>query len=142
MFKFLEKYQTKGQFELKGCDALATVCNAPRGSNSGIYIIFAEKVSLETIIYVGISGRKSIEGTIVHRKDGLGGRIVNGKQFGDSRRRSWIQKMKEDGINKIIVKWYVTFGEFNQDFPRPIEKLILMWLRANTNKLPIWNKEI
>lgn len=87
MFRILEKYKEKGQFEFKQSDRLSKVCNAP-GRDSGIYIIYADVIDEKNLIYIGISGKESVNGEIIHRDDGLGGRIVNGKQFGKGRRRS------------------------------------------------------
>jgi hypothetical protein len=115
-------------------------CNAPKNS-SGIYTIYAEEIKPENLIYIGISGREGTDGQIIHRKDGIGGRIVKGKQFGEPRRKSWPEKMKEDGISKIHVKWFVTYGRLNQDFPRPIEYRLLRLSLALSGKLPLWNKE-
>jgi hypothetical protein len=141
MFKYLEKYKDKGVFEFNLCDRLSSCCNAPNHS-SGIYLIFADNLELDKLIYVGISGREGNQGEIIHRKDGLGGRIVKGKQFGSARRNSWPKKMQEDGFEKIIVKWYVTYGQFNQEFPRVIEYKLLNILLQRTGRLPLWNKKL
>ncbi|MEO9893106.1 hypothetical protein [Aurantibacter sp.] len=141
MLKSLELFKEKGQFEFTPIDNLSDCCNAPRHS-SGIYLIYAEEFKTSKLIYIGISGRESPVGEIIHRKDGLGGRIVNGKQFGLNRRRSWPMKMNEDGIKKIIVKWYVTYGELNKDFPRNIENTLLSKILQNNGSLPLWNKKV
>jgi hypothetical protein len=141
MLKSLELFKEKGQFEFTTIDNLSNCCNAPRHS-SGVYLIFAEKIKTSNLIYIGISRRESPEGKIIHRKDGIGGRIVNGKQFGVNRRRSWPKKMNEDGIKKIIVKWYVTYGKLNEDFPRNIENSFLSSLLLKNGSLPLWNKKI
>ena len=139
MFKYLERYKEKGVFEYAQNDNLSSCCNAPRDS-SGIYLIFAEEPSLINLIYVGVSGREGLNGNIIHRKDGIGGRIVKGKQFGSARRNSLSLKMREDGIKKIVVMWYVTYGKLNQDFPRPIENKILNIMLQYNCQLPLWNK--
>ncbi|MFC5193752.1 hypothetical protein ACFPH8_00285 [Bizionia hallyeonensis] len=141
MFKYLDKYKEQGEFEYNVVDNLSSCCNAPR-QGSGIYLIFADSARLDNLIYIGISGREGSQGEIIHRKDGLGGRIVKGKQFGEARRNSWSKKMKEDGFKKIIVMWYITHGQFNSDFPRPIEKKLLLILLLKNGKLPLWNNEL
>lgn len=141
MFKYLEKYKEKGSFEFSDNDNLSRCCNAPNHS-SGIYLIYSDGVSLENLIYIGISGRSGSDGEIIHRKDGLGGRIVKGKQFGEPRRNSWSKKMKKDCFDKIIVEWFVTFGNYNNDFPRPIENKLLQVLLLKNGQLPIWNKKL
>lgn len=99
-------------------------------------------MSLENLFDIGISGRQGSQGEIIHRKDGLGGRIIKGKQFGEPRRNSWSRKMNEDGFRKIIVQWYVTHGKFNEDLPRPIEKKLLTLLLLHRGRLPMWNHEV
>ena len=141
MFKYLEKYKERGEFQFCCDNNLSSCCNAPRHS-SGIYLIFANELILQNLIYIGISGRQGTQNEIIHRKDGLGGRIVKGKQFGEPRRNSWSKKMNEDGIKKIIVQWYVTHGKFNEDFPRPLENKLLNMVLKKERKLPIWNKEL
>lgn len=141
MFRILEKYKEKGQFDFKETDRLSFKCNAPRGNNSGIYIIYAEEIDIENLIYIGISGREGKSGEIIHRRDGLGGRIVNGKQFGNGRRRSWPRKMYEDNINALKIKWFVTYGAHDHDFPRPLERSFLDILESKNGNLPLWNRK-
>lgn len=141
MFEELERYKEKDIFEFKEGDSLSRVCNAPRHS-SGIYLIYAEEIKDKNLIYIGISGREGANGEIIHRKDGIGGRIVNGKQFGDGRRRAWAKKMKEDGIKTIVVKWCITYGSNSNDFPRPIERNLLVSFEKKYGRLPSWNNEL
>ncbi|MFD2518247.1 hypothetical protein [Salinimicrobium flavum] len=141
MFKFLEKFQEKDQFQFNAKDRLSQVCNAPNHS-SGIYLVYAEEVSIKNLIYIGISGREGQNGEIIHRQDGIGGRIIKGKQFKEARRRSWPQKMEEDGIEKLHVHWYITHGKYDQRIPREIERKLLLVLQAYRGSLPIWNKQV
>jgi len=141
IFTDLEKFRDRGSFEFKQSDILSQVCNAPKDS-SGIYLVFADKVNDDNLIYIGISGREGERGKIIHREDGLGGRIVKGKQFGIARRNSWPLKMKEDNIKTLYVNWFVTYGKYNQIIPRPIEKAYLELILQNEGMLPMWNKEV
>ena len=140
MIEVLGNYKEKGQFIFRPTDTLSQVNNAPNDS-SGIYLIYADVINSQKLIYIGISGREGIYGEIIHRKDGLGGRIVKGKQFGERRQISWPNKMLQDGIGKLIIKWYVTHGKFDQDFPRPLERAFLEELERKNGVLPLWNKE-
>lgn len=141
MFTYLEKYKIQGSFEFSVYDNLNSSCNTPKHS-SGLYIIYKEKVSLDNLIYIGISGRVDENGNIIHRKDGLGGRITRGKQFGEARRNSWPKKMQSEGISKIIVQWFITHGEFNSDDPRVLEQKLLALYLAHKGELPNWNMKI
>ncbi len=79
----LEKYENKGVFHFRDNDVLSLTCNIPiRKDYSGLYIFYSHDGEL---IYVGISGREDSDGNIIHRKDGLRGRFLTGKQFGDRR---------------------------------------------------------
>lgn len=140
MFRYLDQFQEKGQFVFSQNDSLSQVCNAPMHS-SGIYLVSAEEISLKNLIYIGISGREGKGGEIIHRQDGIGGRITKGKQFGQARRNSWPLKMKEDGIDKIHVQWYITYGKYDQKIPREIERKLLTILSVHRT-LPVWNKQL
>ncbi|MEY8780314.1 hypothetical protein AB9K32_07790 [Allomuricauda sp. XS_ASV26] len=141
MYNSLNIYIERGEFTFNVSDNLNNQCNAPKHS-SGVYLIYKEKVSESNLVYIGISGREGTNGEIIHRKDGIKGRLVSGKQFGEPRRRSWPKKMIESDIELIIIKWYVTFGRYNQDFPRPIENGLLSNYLNIHGKLPEWNNEI
>jgi len=141
IFSDLERFKEKGSFEFKQTDVLSKVCNAPNDS-SGIYLVFADKISDDSVIYIGISGREGERGKIIHREDGLGGRIVKGKQFGIARRNSWPLKMKADNIKTLYVKWFVTYGKYDQIIPRPIENAYLELILQKDGMLPMWNKEV
>ncbi|KYG72658.1 hypothetical protein [Roseivirga spongicola] len=139
MLEFLERYQVKGEFSLGLNENLNDQCNAPR-KWSGIYLVFAKKIQLNHLIYIGISGRKGPNGKIIHRSDGIGGRIVKGKQFGEARRNSWQKQMRLAGFDRIYIKWYVTHGEVDIDFPREIEHDLLTKFHEASGQLPLWNK--
>lgn len=141
MFKYLDQFREKGLFEFTQGDTLSQVCNAPNHS-SGIYLISAEEISLNNLIYIGISGRQGSGGEIIHRQNGIGGRITKGKQFGQARRNSWPAKMKEEGIEKLHVQWYITHGKYDQKMPREIERKLLVILQAYRGSFPIWNKQL
>lgn len=141
MKNLIARYQENGFFTFKQFDRLSQQCNAPRHS-SGIYLIYKESEKESNLIYIGISGREGQNGEIIHRKDGIGGRIVKGKQFGEPRRNSWPNKMKDDKINTLVVRWFVTYGKYNSDFPRKLERGLLSIYFTKHKKLPQWNKEI
>jgi hypothetical protein len=91
------------------------------------------------LIYIGISGRKGANNSIVHRKDGLGGRFLTGKQFGDLRQITWPRRMLSENIEALDIYWYVTYGEQNKDFPRDIEIELLQKFHSIYGRLPRWN---
>lgn len=141
MFNELEKYREKNHFFFKEGDRLSEVCTAPRNC-SGIYLIYAIEKGTVTLIYIGISGRRDSNGDIQHRKDGLRGRFLTGKQFGDRRQITWPIQMKSESIDALDVYWYVTHGKYDKDFPRDIEIKLLQEYFNVFGKLPRWNKEI
>jgi hypothetical protein len=136
----LENYEKKGKFHFSVNDVLSLVCNIPkRNDYSGLYVFYSQDKEL---IYVGISGRKGSKGDIIHRKDGLRGRFLTGKQFGDRRNKALPIQMKLDGISNLEIYWFVTFGESAKDIPRPIERTIIEAFKMENNgKRPRWNKK-
>jgi hypothetical protein len=138
MLHLLNNYRNQGTFRFSDTDKLSKVCNAPKNS-SGLYLVFTEEEKFENIIYIGISGRDDDAGNIVHRQDGIYGRIVKGKQFGDRRQVTWPIEMQEIGVQEIIIHWYETYGELDHVFPRPIENALLELFESQFGHLPIWN---
>ena len=141
MFDELIKYKQNGHFFFKPQSNLSNVCNAPN-KGSGIYVIYALEKGSVNLIYIGISGRKDADGNIIHRKDGLRGRFLTGKQFGNRRQVSWPIQMQLEKIDALDIYWYVTHGEFNTDFPRDIEITLLRKYERIFGELPRWNKKI
>lgn len=135
----LEKFECKGKFFLSTNDRLNIVCNIPdRKDYSGLYIFYSES---KEIVYVGISGREDTNGCIIHRKDGLRGRILKGKQFGNRRIISLPIQMKLDGISILEIHWFVTYGDNAEEVPRPIEiAIIKAFEEENNGKKPKWNR--
>lgn len=131
IFEILKKYNHNGRFDYSQMDDLKSVCNAPI-DKSGVYILIVCKTDTSEILYIGCSGKKK-NGVIVHRKGGIKARLVNGKQFGDIRKRSWSKKMKECGLSKISVFWYDT----EEDDPKEVERQLL----TMGGTLPSWNKQ-
>jgi hypothetical protein len=135
----LEKYENKGKFYFRINDVLSSVCNIPiRKDYSGLYAFYSENKEL---IYVGISGRAGLDGNIIHRQDGLRGRFLTGKQFGDRRSKTFPIQMKLDRISILEIHWFVTYGDKAKDIPRPIEKAIIeSFKKEHNDQRPLWNK--
>lgn len=141
LLKNLENYLLKGSFVFNQTSILSEVCNIPKINDlAGLYL-FYDGDSNE-LLYVGISGRTSKEGNIVFRKDGLRGRFLKGKQFGDFRRNSLPKQMVLESINSLKIKWYGTYHSECFDHPRVLEISILKAFLVKNNRLPRWNKEI
>lgn len=141
MLSKLNLYKEKGSFVFKQTDSLSAVCNAPKNC-SGIYLIYAIVDGKRDLIYIGISGRKGLDGEIIHRKDGLRGRFLTGKTDGVLRKIAWPSRMQAQNIAVLEIEWYVTYGMHNQDFPRDLEIDLLTQYRIKYGRLPIWNKKI
>ncbi len=141
MFKDLEIFVENGQFEFEPSDRLSQVCNAPKDS-SGIYLIYEDEIDYDNLIYIGISGREGANGEIIHREDGMWGAIVKGKQSDDRRQVTWPLKMQDQEIERLIIKWYVTYGDSDKVFPRPIEEAYLEIYKTEELSLPLWNEQI
>jgi hypothetical protein len=141
MINLLTQYKQNGHFFFKPTDRLAEVCNAPKDS-SGVYVIYALEKGKVNLIYIGISGRKGPDGNILHRKDGLRGRFLTGKQFGDLRQKTWPAQMCLENIEALDIYWFVTHGNSDSDFPRDIEVNLLQKYLALFGRLPRWNREV
>lgn len=139
MFQELKKYNQSGHFFFRPMDNLATVCNAPKDC-SGIYLIYALEEGKVNLIYIGISGRKGTNGKIIHRRDGLRGRFLTGKQFGRLRKIAWPLQMQLENIEALDIYWYVTHGADNNDFPGELETALLNKFHNLYGTLPRWNK--
>ncbi|PHN94444.1 hypothetical protein CSC80_03565 [Maribacter sp. 6B07] len=141
----LNKYRRKGSFIFTVEDNFAKVCNAPRDF-AGIYLIYEGTSKTKNLIYIGISGRRGVDGEIIVRQGGLYDRLVNGyhpNRFGESkrikRRTAFPLQMKSCGIQSIEVKWWVTYDQMFKDFPSDVEgELLEKYLLENGCK-PKWH---
>jgi hypothetical protein len=141
VFEVLKTYKEKGAFDFKTDQMLRKECNAPK-DKSGIYIVYAPEKTEGKPIYIGSSGKMKNDGIIKHRNGGMYDRIVNGKQFNESRKLSWPQKMKEQQIDKLSIAWYVTFNNDNKHIPSYVEAVLLQQYFDEYKRLPDWNDEI
>lgn len=123
------------------CD-LKQECNAP-DDMCGIYLFYRENVSLKNLVYIGSSGYFKNDGSLNVRKSGCGGikgRIVNGHQFdGRQRWQSLPDRMKNDGIENLIIVWYVTCDISTMHSPVYVESCLLQMYLDQNQKLPLWN---
>jgi len=135
----LQTFTNKGMFVFKKSDVLSSVCNIPKKSDlSGLYLFYDNN---DELIYIGISGRTGINEEIIHRQDGLRGRFLTGKQFGDRRSKSLPIQMDKEEITELKIYWFITYCENSFKLPRPIEKLLIQTFKEeNDGKRPKWNK--
>lgn len=143
MFDELTKYKHNDHFFFEATQKLSEVCNAPT-DKSGVYIIYKLARGKVEMVYIGSSGQKNKDGTIKTRTAGLGGikdRLVNGKQFGGSRKVTLPIVMKLQKIDALDIYWYVTYDENHKDFPKVIESILIKKFHSVYGRLPEWNKE-
>lgn len=145
MFKEeLKKYKIKGIFSFNQSEALADICDAPTDKN-GVYLICKIVKEKEVLLYIGSSGRK-VNGILRTRKVGLGGmrdRLVNGyhPKFGKiKRKKAFPKQMEVEKINELKFYWWVTYDDYNLDFPTDIETVLRNKYLAIYKKLPDWHK--
>lgn len=136
-FPFLNKYRS-GSFCFKMDDTLRKVSNNTPRNEQGVYIIYKESISFNNIIYIGKTGTISQVG--IYGKQGLYGRI-NNKQDKVARQSFFTEYMKLNGIQQIIIQWFVTVDEEYSDIPHYIEARIIQKYYTKTKELPLWNKE-
>lgn len=94
-------------------------------------------------INIGCSGKVQNDGQIKHRVGGMYDRIVNGHQFGKTpRKKSWNQKLTDEGIDALDVYWYETVNKDVFDIPAFVEAQILQRFLEVYGRLPRWNGEV
>ena len=75
---------------------------------------------------------------------GMKDRIVNGyhPKFGKKKRKLIFPIiMEEQGIDKLVFKWYVTFDDDELlDYPPSIEKILLKEYYSKYDCYPSWHK--
>ncbi len=140
MFDDLRNYSKSDHFFFSNDDPLGDVCNAPK-SGSGIYLVYALSHGRIELLYIGSSGKMQRNGKFKHRKGGLYDRIVNGKQFDDTRKTSWPRIMSTEQIEALDVYWYETYNNLVQDIPAYTEGILIQRHYEINGKLPRWNTE-
>src|ERR1035437_1633713 len=105
MFDELKKYKNKDHFFLMPHLKLEDQCNAPT-DKSGVFIIHTLAKGKIDMVCIGSSGKKNIDGSINTITTGLGGlkeTLVNGRQFGDSRKITFPIRMKLHEIDGLDI---------------------------------------
>jgi hypothetical protein len=75
------------------------------------------------------------DGNFKVRKDGLKGRLVNGKRDGEPRSAFWLRKMESEQLDGLLIFWYITCNpEGIGEVPVRIEKQLVKKYR------PAWNR--
>ncbi len=140
MFDILEDYAIQDHFFVNPDSDLSAVCNAPRNA-VGVYLVYSLHHGEVELVYIGSSGKVLQDGSVRYRVGGLYDRIVNGKQFGEARRRSWKKRMVTEEIDALDVYWYHTMDNEVQDIPSYVESYLLQAHYSLYRRLPRWNKE-
>ncbi|WP_034917074.1 hypothetical protein [Gillisia sp. CAL575] len=140
MFEELEIYKSNNHFFYTKDDDLNKVCNAPK-TGVGVYLVYALKNGKIQLVYIGSSGKIKQNGLKKIRNGGMCDRLINGKQFGDCRKRSWKNKIISEKIEALDIYWYETFDNKNNDIPSAVEGMIIQKYFDIYKSLPDWNKE-
>jgi hypothetical protein len=140
MLEELDKYKSNGHFFFSENEELKLVCNAPI-NGIGVYVVYALKGGKIELIYIGSSGKILQNGKKKIRIGGIADRIVNGKQFGEPRRKSWKSKIIAENIEALDIYWHETFDKKNNDIPSTIEGILIQRFYDIYGVLPKWNKE-
>jgi hypothetical protein len=141
MEKILERYAIHGRFEYQAHQALKDVCNAPE-TRAGVYLVYDFSTPKKRLLYIGASGQKDKDGGIKIRQGGLYDRLVNGRHAafnGVKRSISWPDAMRKQGIRKIEVQWYVTWGGQQKDFPTDVEASLMDIYLTEYGVKPPWH---
>jgi len=138
MFSDLDKYENRDHFFFDRDKPLEQVCNAPKDI-SGVYVVYELARGKIRLVYIGSSGKMQNDGRMKHRQGGLYDRLVNGKQFGGPRKKSWDEKLVKEGIDALDVYWYDTFSE--NEIPATVEGMLIQRFYEAYGTLPKWNNE-
>lgn len=137
MFDELDDYKSNGHFFFSAQNDLENVCNAPK-TGVGVYLVYALKEGRIELVFIGSGGKITQSGT---RSGGMFDTIVNGKQFGDCRKRTWKEKLISQKIEAIDIYWFETFDKEYRDIPSFMEGVILQRFFELHERLPGWNME-
>tara|TARA_R110001632_G_scaffold21300_2_gene62521 strand:- start:478 stop:897 length:420 start_codon:yes stop_codon:yes gene_type:complete len=138
MFKCLDKYKNKGQFEFRVGDKLSYHCkNVP--NESGVYLIYTITDDIEDLVYIGASGKIKQDGTFPIQK--LKRRLQNMQESGLRRQTHFENQMNENIIDEIRVRWYVTFDDEIKHLPLYVEAVLFQEFFEKYKQLPKWNKQ-
>lgn len=137
MFDELDAYRSNGHFFFSAQNELEKVCNAP-ATGIGVYLVYALKEGRIELVYIGSSGKIKQNGS---RSGGMFDSIVNGKQFGDCRKRTWKEKLISEKIEALDIYWYETFDKQFHDMPSFVVGIILQRFFELHERLPVWNRE-
>jgi len=142
--KHLEQYEHRGYFFYNPQEKLKIKCNAPK-DKGGVYLIYKIEESKEVLIYIGVSNMRIKDGEMKTRKGGLDDRLVNGNHqaFEAPKRRatSFPREMLKEGIEEIIIYWWVTHDENKVDFPKDVENKVLKMYEDEHGTKPEWHKQ-
>lgn len=140
MIDELDKYKNNNHFFFSGSDDLKSVCNAPE-DGIGVYLVYALKNGEIELVCIGSSGKVLQNGRLKKRIGGLSDEIINGKQFGEPRYKSWKEKVISENIDALDIYWYETFDEINNDIPSSVEGILIQRFYEIYRALPLWNVE-
>jgi hypothetical protein len=135
MFDETKKYKKTGHFFLRSEGKLESACNAPKNSN-GIFIVYRLSHGRIDLVFIGSSVKIQKNGSL-KKTDSLYNSIVNDAQFGIT----WINKIKNDGIDGLDIYWYETFNQTIRDIPSFVQSLLLQKHFEIYGRLPDWNIE-
>jgi len=138
MLELLKKYKKQGHFTFTGSDDLESVCNAPE-DGAGVYLMFSVKKDVKELVYVGSSGSIQNSGEIKIRQGGIYDRLVHGKQFKLTRKKSLPIQMKKDNIDFLEIHWFETFADSDKGIPTCVEAELIQAHFNENSCLPKWN---
>lgn len=133
-FEILKNYQKIGSFVFNDGDVLK-VRSKDVPNDPGVYLIYTHKSDL---LYIGSSGTWFQEDN-GFGKQGLLGRL-NNTSNGVRRQQYFTSKIQEEGLNKLIFNWFVTYCGGVKDLPGYVEALLIQQYFIRNGCLPKWNK--
>ena len=138
--EYLDRFSNNDHFFFSPDQSLEEVCNAPKKA-SGVYLIYALASDNVELIYIGSSGKMKNDGKFKHGKGGLLDRLVNGIQFGNTRKLSWPEVMLKHQIEALDIYWFDTFNDDIKEIPTYVQALLIQDFYDYFDRLPRWNEE-
>ena len=124
-----------GSFEFRTSDRLKSVIRQANVPNeAGVYVISGDV--LENVVYIGKAGTLKPGGWTKQR---LPKRLGN-RQGGIARDRYWKQRMAEDRLNHLVVRYWVTFDQNSTVLPMKAEADLAQAFVDTFGRLPEWNR--
>ena len=134
-FDDLKKYKNCGYFQFR-------IGDSPYHQSKdvpdllGIYTFEKKTNESSEVVYIGKSGTLNQNGSF---KNQFLKKRLNNKLIGIKRQQFFDQKLEDELFDTLIIHWFVTFDDNQQDLPSYIEAKLIQEYFEKYKCLPSWN---